>query len=68
MGGLDFSKIHVNLPNKGTPHKSVRTTGRGHYDGIHGAGALNRIYLPKGAWSQICQNHGAGALDRNLPP
>ena len=30
MGGLDFAKNHDNLPNKGTPHRSVRTTGRGH--------------------------------------
>ena len=26
---------------KGPPHRSVRTTGRGHWAGIHGAGALN---------------------------
>ena len=34
----------------------MESTGRGHLTGI---------FLPKGAWSQICQNHGAGALSWN---
>ena len=45
---LEFSFL------KGPGHRSVRTTGRGH---------STRIFLPKGARSQICQNHGAGALN-----
>ena len=50
---LEFSSVKV--PGQ----IPVRTTGRGHSTGI---------FLRKGARSDICQYHGAGALDWNFPP
>ena len=42
MGGLDFAKIHVSLPNRGT--KGTYS----HLCDYHGAGALNWKMVSKG--------------------
>ena len=54
-GGTQLELLSLRLPGQ----RYVRTTGRGLWTGI---------FLHKGAWSDICQYHGAGALDWNFPP
>ena len=41
-GGTQLELLSLRLPGR----RSVRTTGRGNWDGIHWAGALNWNYLP----------------------
>ena len=52
-GGTENLKSR-NLSRKKVSYKEYYNPGRGHSTGI---------FLPKGAQSQICQNHGAGALN-----
>ena len=49
-GGTQLELLSLRLPGQ----ISVRTMGRGHWTGI---------FLCKDAWSDICQDHAAGALD-----